>query len=186
MSIDLFNFTVWLFGHYNWSSYFIYAQYNFPESSRITDTRKHFWCPVYVQASSRRYYRRCFLCFPFGVWIRRAAGKLSFRDAEVTWSRHKSAGDRAKKYSLLREIGVLDYLAAQSGLDKMCFIFGTDLGRVGKCFHVVPARVLRGLVLFAGYFYAALSIYREIIRTRSRSLAHSSERNYFHCAIFGT
>lgn len=51
-------------------------------------------------------------------------------------STQKRPSDRAKKYSWLREIDVLDYLAAQSGPNKMRFIYQTGLKRVDKCFYV--------------------------------------------------
>lgn len=145
---------------------------------------------VHIQTSSRRYYRCVAVLSSVSFRIRyiyiymymdptSRRGKLSFRDAEVTWSRHKSVGDRAKKYPRLREIGVLDYLTAQSSSDKMCFIFGTGLKRAYKCFYVAS---FARFVLFTytrNYPFSNREIIHAVVGPTSFSFRCLSLKNYF-------
>lgn len=122
----------------------------------------------YTCKGSWRYYCSYSLYLSWGRYGR-AAGKLSFRGAEVTWSRHKSAGDRAKKYSRPREIGVLDYLAAQSGPDRMCFIFGKGLKRVDKCFLRCRFCTIISFVTLCGIIHLHNSCKSYLVCSRERN-----------------
>lgn len=100
---------------------------------------------MYIQASSQRYYLRCSL-YPFWVGM----DPTGRRKTQFPWcgsnlkSTQKRPSDRAKKYSWLREIDVLDYLAVQSEPNETPLYIPDGIKTHRQCFYIA---------IFAPLFY---------------------------------
>lgn len=138
--------------------------------------RKHLWCLVYIEVSSRRYYRRCSLQL-----VRGRYGSDKPQENSVSAVRKwlevdtKASEHPTEKVLLAGEIGVLDYLATQSAPDGMCFIL--DRIKTRRQIFCMPCHFLHIIS-----FVTKLFVHRGIIRIKVSS--RSRERNYISVAIF--
>lgn len=76
-------------------------------------------------------------------------------------STQKRPSNRAKKYSWLREIDVLDYLATPNGPDVTYFIYWTELKRVDKYFYALS---FLHIISFVTKLFAYRGIIQNVIQ----------------------